>query len=68
MPTHNRGPSLEDLADLPPPKRARSEKARPSKLHDVKPTFYDGKNPEELNAFVKMIEMILFPNAVIYHT
>jgi hypothetical protein len=37
-------PSLEALAEPPPPKRVQSENPHPFKLHDVRLSFYEGKN------------------------
>ncbi len=45
-PTYARASSLEALADPPLAKQARSEEPQPSKLHNVKPPFYEGKKPE----------------------
>ncbi len=41
---YSRGPSLKAVAEYPPPKRTRSKDPRPSKLHNVRPPFYEGKN------------------------
>jgi hypothetical protein len=65
---HSRIPSLEALAKPSPPKLARFEDPRPSKLHDVCPPFYEGKSQKELDEFVKVIERIFLPDEAYYPT
>jgi hypothetical protein len=60
--------SLESLADPLNSKRTRSKEPRTSRLHEIKPSPYEGKGHKEFDDFVHTLENIFLMSSIYYAT